>query len=109
MAEILGKANINKLSNPNVFVLLNHASDKEKMLKILGQNNIDKLTGQSVSYLLASASDTEKMAEILGSENINKLDGENVKHVLNFSKKEMKQLLKSYYTGTNQEVISLLE
>jgi len=108
MAEILGKANINKLSGPNVFTLLNHASDKEKMLKILGQNNIDKLTGQTVSYLLASASDTEKMAEILGSENINKLDGENVEHVLNFSKKEMKQLLKSYYTGTNQEVISLL-
>jgi hypothetical protein len=29
--------------------------------------------------------------------------------VLNFSKKEMKQILRKYYTGTNQEVISLLK
>ena len=50
------------------------------------------------------------MAEILGSDNINKLNSEDIYHFIYIAddKDQMKQILRKYYTGTNQEVISLI-
>jgi hypothetical protein len=50
------------------------------------------------------------MAEILGSDNINKLSDENVFNLLHdlMDKDEKRQILRKYYTGTNPEVISLI-
>ena len=113
MAEILGQKNIDKLHHKNILYLLLKARDKEKMAEILGQKNIDKLDRNDISFLLSRASDKEKMAEILGSDNINKLNSEDVYHLLDNASskeemKEMKQILRKYYTGKDPKVISLL-
>jgi hypothetical protein len=118
MLERLGPNNINKLNNDNVYDLLDGASDKEKMVRILGQDKLSKLNADQVSNLIYYTSDKDKMANILGSENINKIidDGDPAHIDWLFSdqepiegKEEMKQILRKYYTGTNQEVISLLK
>jgi hypothetical protein len=117
MVEKLGPNNINKLNNDNVYDLLDGASDKEKMVRILGQDKLSKLNADQVSNLIYYTSDKDKMANILGSENINKIidDGDPAHIDWLFGdqepiegKEEMKQILRKYYTGTNQEVISLL-
>ena len=110
MAKILRQENINKLSGENVNSLLASALNKRRIEIILGRDNINKLNGDHVFKLLRFASDKEEMAKILGQENINKLDDSNVYNLLAtaFDKGEMKQILRKYYTGTNQEVISLL-
>jgi hypothetical protein len=110
MAEILGPENINKLTNSDVYSLLRNAYDIEEMARILGKENIDKLSGNTVLGLLRYASNKKKMAEILGSDNINKLSDENVFNLLHdaFDKDEKRQILRKYYTGTNPEVISLI-
>ncbi len=111
MAKILGQANIDKLDDENVNNLLGKTSDKEKMLKILGQNNINKLNGRNVFGLLNSELDKEKAARILGSNNINKLNIDQFDYLCQLDQLGpygMKQILRKYYTGTNQEVISLL-
>jgi hypothetical protein len=99
-----------KLTNSDVYSLLRNAYDIEEMARILGKENIDKLSGNTVLGLLRYASNKKKMAEILGSDNINKLSDENVFNLLHdaFDKDEKRQILRKYYTGTNQEVISLL-
>jgi hypothetical protein len=118
MLERLGPNNINKLNNDNVYDLLDGASDKEKMVRILGQDKLSKLNADQVSNLIYYTSDKDKMANILGSENINKIidDGDPAHIDWLFGdqepiegKEEMKQILRKYYTGTNQEVISLLK
>jgi hypothetical protein len=118
MLERLGPNNINKLNNNNVYDLLDGASDKEKMVRILGQDKLSKLNADQVSNLIYYTSDKDKMANILGSENINKIidDGDPAHIDWLFGdqepiegKEEMKQILRKYYTGTNQEVISLLK
>jgi hypothetical protein len=80
------------------------------MARILGQENINKLNGENVYYLLHGASDKDQMARILGSDNINKLIGGHVSDLLSRvnDKEEMRQILRKYYTGTNPEVISIL-
>jgi hypothetical protein len=110
MAEILGQENINKLTNSGVYSLLRNAYDIEEMARILGKENIDKLSGNTVLGLLRYASNKKKMAEILGSDNINKLSDENVFNLLHdlMDKDEKRQILRKYYTGTNPEVISLI-
>jgi hypothetical protein len=110
MAEILRQDNINKLSGDYVHSLLASAFDKRKIERILGRDNINKLSSDHIYKLLRYTSDKEEMAKILGQENINKLDDSNVYNLLAsaFDKEEMKQILRKYYTGTNQEVISLL-
>jgi hypothetical protein len=110
MARILGPDNINKLSGYNVYNLLLTTDDKEKIVRILGKENINKLNGENVYYLLHGASDKDQMARILGSDNINKLIGGHVSDLLSRvnDKEEMRQILRKYYTGTNPEVISIL-
>jgi hypothetical protein len=110
MARILGLDNINKLNGGHVKNLLYSESDKEKMARILGQENINKLNSGSVHSLLCIAPDIEKMIKILGSDNINKLTDDNISYFIYIAddKNQMKQILRKYYTGTNQEVISLL-
>jgi hypothetical protein len=72
--------------------------------------NVDQVTN-----LIYYTSDKDKMANILGSENINKIidDGDPAYIYWLFGdqepdegKEKMKQILRKYYTGTNQEVIS---
>jgi hypothetical protein len=110
MARILRQENINKLDGSYVYHLLNDASDKDEMVRILGQENINKLDDKHVYHLLFRASDKEEMVRILRQENINKLNSDDIYNLLKRAddKEKMRQLLKSYYTGTNQEVISLL-
>ena len=110
MAKILRQENINKLSGDYVHNLLASAFDKRRIEIILGRDNINKLSSDHIYQLLRYTSDKEEMAKILGQENINKLDDSNVYNLLAsaFDKEEMKQILRKYYTGTNQEVISLL-
>jgi hypothetical protein len=99
-----------ELSDADVYTLLASADDKNKIAKMLGSDNINKLTGDYVVTLIGVASDKVEMAEILGSDNINKITGNSLSILLKLAsdRYEMEQLLKSYYTGTNQEVISLL-
>ena len=103
---------INKsLTNNDVCALLYHADDKDEIAKMLGRENVDKVTGDNVAILIGYTSDKHQIAEVLGSKNINKLTSTNVYNLLKYAsdRYEMVQLLKSYYTGTNQEVISLLD
>jgi len=111
MARILGPDNINKLSGYNVYVLFKITGvDDGQMARILGPDNINKLNGENVYYLLHGASDKDQMARILGSDNINKLIGGHISDLLSRvnDKEEMRQILRKYYTGTNPEVISIL-
>jgi hypothetical protein len=111
MARILGPDNMSKLSGYNVYVLFKSTGVGDgQMARILGQENINKLNGENVYYLLHGASDKDQMARILGSDNINKLIGGHVSDLLSRvnDKEEMRQILRKYYTGTNPEVISIL-
>jgi len=103
---------INKsLTNNDVCALLYHADDKDEIAKMLGRENVDKVTGDNVAILIGYTSDKHQIAEVLGSKNINKLTSTNVYNLLRYAsdRYEMVQLLKSYYKGTDQEVISLLD
>lgn len=99
------------LTNNDVCALLFHANDKDETAKMLGRENIDKVTGDNVAILLGYTSDKDQIAEILGSKNINKLTSTNVYNLLRYASNryEMIKLLKSYYKGTDQKVISLLD
>jgi hypothetical protein len=112
IARILGSDNINKLDIDSVFHLLKDANEKEKMAEILGKANIDKLTDWYVFNLLYYKKNKGQMARILGPENINKLSDDDVENLLSRGSESdrgvMRQILRKYYTGTNQEVISLL-
>jgi hypothetical protein len=110
IARILGSDNINKLDIDSVFHLLKDANEKEKMAEILGKANIDKLTDWYVFNLLYYTKNKGQMARILGPENINKLSDDDVENLLSRGSDTgvMRQILRKYYTGTNQEVISLL-
>jgi hypothetical protein len=112
IARILGSDNINKLDIDSVFHLLKDANEKEKMAEILGKANIDKLTDWYVFNLLYYTKNKGQMARILGPENINKLSDDDVENLLSRGSESdrgvMRQILRKYYTGTNQEVISLL-
>ena len=116
MIEIIIKYKT-ELSDNNLFNLLNYASDKEEIARQLGPKNINKLSAKTVNHLFYYTSDKERMANILGSENINKLIGDNDRNYINWlfangepveHKEGMKQILRKYYTGKNQELISLL-
>ena len=115
MVEILGRNNIDKLDDRNVYELFLNVVDKEEMARILGPENINKLSAKNVSDLLEYASRSAhtsmaEMVEILGSDNINKLSDENVFNLLHdaFDKDEKKQILRKYYTGKDTNIISLL-
>jgi hypothetical protein len=110
IARILGSDNINKLDIDSVFHLLKDANEKEKMAEILGKANIDKLTDWYVFNLLYYTKNKGQMARILGPENINKLSGDDVENLLSRGSDTgvMRQILRKYYTGTNPEVISIL-
>jgi hypothetical protein len=110
IARILGSDNINKLDIDSVFHLLKDANEKEKMAEILGKANIDKLTDWYVFNLLYYTKNKGQMARILGPENINKLSGDDVENLLSRGSDTgvMRQILRKYYTGTNPEVISLI-
>jgi len=61
MAKLL----INKLSDENVYDLINYATDKKEMAKLLGQDNINKLSDQNVRGLINYATDKQEMAKLL--------------------------------------------
>ena len=75
-----------ELSENNVFNLLFRANDKDQMAKILGADNINKLSDNSIFHLLYNVTDKDQIAKILGSENMNKLSYNNVFILLNKSK-----------------------
>jgi hypothetical protein len=125
IAELLGRENINKLSDERVNSLLDLAENKYEMAKIIiqykdlaDQNvrnllrhkiDIDKiaeliiqykkdLTDQNVRYLLQDAKNKEEIAELLGQENISKLSDKSVNSLLYHSsyKDEMRRILQKY-------------
>ena len=110
MKEILGQNNIDKLSSDHIYKSLRYASNIDEMARILGKNNIDKLSSDHIYRSLRYASNMNEMIKILGSDNINKLTGDNISYFLYIAddREETKQILRKYYTGTNPEVISIL-
>ncbi len=107
-ARILGPDNINKLNRNDVKMLLSGEYPQEEIARILGPENINKLTGDDVYVSIHKASDKEKMARILGSDNINKITGNDLRKLVYGMPERIKLILRKYYTGTNQEVISLI-
>jgi hypothetical protein len=111
MAMILDQDNINKLTAKNVFSLLYNASNKDKIARILGPDNINKLTGDNVKDLLNYVNNKDEIIKILGSNNINKLTAKNIEDLISDApdKYKMRQLLRIYSKGADQEIISSLD
>jgi hypothetical protein len=113
LSKILNYEMINKLEKSDIYNLLSYSSDGilKKLKKLLGKDIINKLNSDNVYFLIRNRNhDVPELVKTLGSTNINKLDANNC--VLLISNAEdkyfMKQLLKMYYTGTDEEVIYLL-
>ena len=107
-ARILGPDNINKLNRDDVKMLLSGDYSQEEIARILGPDNINKLTGDDVYVLIHKAYYKEEMARILGTDNINKITGNDLRKLVYGVPERIKLILRKYYTGTDQEVISLL-
>jgi hypothetical protein len=104
---------INKLEKSDIYSLLSYSSDGilKKLKKLLGKDIINKLNSDNVYFLIRNRNhDVPELVKTLGSTNINKLDANNCELLISNAEDKyfMKQLLKMYYTGTDEEVIYLL-
>jgi hypothetical protein len=114
LSKILNYEMINKLEKSDIYNLLSYSSDGilKKLKKLLGKDIINKLNSDNVYFLIRNRNhDVPELVKTLGSTNINKLDANNCELLISNAEDKyfMKQLLKMYYTGTDEEVISLLD
>ena len=118
VAELLGKDNINKLSDSNVHTSSRYADnkkeEKDKMAQIIIKYK-SELNNYNVLNLLRYATDKDKIAELLQREtdNISKLNSDDIDELFEYGWKEekekMAQIINQYHKKKTPEIQEILD
>jgi hypothetical protein len=97
---------LQSMSSRQIYHLISFTEDKDKIIELILNKQLF-LGSEDVYNIAFYASDRDKIAELLGTENINKLNGDQVENLIQ-NYLIWKTIFKRYYTGTDPEIISLL-
>jgi len=84
IAGLIGRDNINKLTDDNVSTLLygGGSTIQHEIAIILGEKRISELPNRDFVFLLSNSQNIEEMAILLGKDNINKLSNDEVQSMI---------------------------